>query len=311
MRRLESGLLALYRSTVMAGLADAELEAEDLLARTRALGAALAEEVEEDVLVERLGGAGDALDRSLDERLDDLREVVATRGLAVEDLPPDLVRRYQGRDGRMLVYAYPSQNIWDKRFMTDLVADLSAIQPEVNGIAVVFLSMVDQAIADFRWASWAALAAVLVFLLVDFKRPRAVFLTLLPLLLGTLWMVGICGWLGIRFNFINITMVPILLGIGIDDGVHIMHRYRSSGPGTVAACVRHTGRAVLLTSLTTMIGFGAIGTAASVGLASLGLTLSIGIGMCFLTSTIVLPALLALVERRGGGGAGENAARPA
>ncbi len=92
--------------------------------------------------------------------------------------------------------------------------------------------------------------------------------------------------------------LPLIIGIGIDDGVHILHRYRVEGPGKIRTVFSSTGKAVLLTSITTMLAFGSLVFATYRGLGSLGIALFIGVGACFLTSIIVLPALLGLTERR-------------
>ena len=99
-------------------------------------------------------------------------------------------------------------------------------------------------------------------------------------------------------TMVNIMGLPLILGIGIDDGVHIIHRYRIEGPGKIRTVFTSTGRAVFLTSLTTMLAFGSLKFATYRGLGSLGMALFIGVGTCFLTSVIVLPAIMGLIERR-------------
>ena len=75
---------------------------------------------------------------------------------------------------------------------------------------------------------------------------------------------------GMKFNFTNFMALPLIIGIGIDDGVHMLHRYRIEGRGSIPIVVKYTGRAILLTSLTTMIGFGSMGLASHKGMASMG-----------------------------------------
>ncbi len=108
-------------------------------------------------------------------------------------------------------------------------------------------------------------------------------------------MFGILGYLGIDLNPANLIVLPLVLGIGVDDGVHVVHdfrmqtgRYRPS-PSTI--------NAIVLTSLTSMIGFGSMMLAAHRGLYSLGLVLVIGVGSCLFVSLVTLPAILTLVDR--------------
>ncbi len=90
----------------------------------------------------------------------------------------------------------------------------------------------------------------------------------------------------------------MIVGIGIDYGVHFMHRYRIEGKGQIHSVVSSTGKAIMLTSLTTMAGFGSLLIAKYRGLGSLGLLLVLGVGACFITTILILPALLGWIEKR-------------
>jgi len=136
-----------------------------------------------------------------------------------------------------------------------------------------------------------AIAAVL-----DFRNLRDAVLTMLPPLAGGLLMFGMLAVLDIDLNPANLIVLPLVLGIGVDDGVHVVHdfrmqtrRYRMSSS---------TINAIVLTSLTSMIGFGSMMVAAHRGLYSVGLVLVIGIGSCLFVSLVPLPAILTLVARR-------------
>jgi len=116
-----------------------------------------------------------------------------------------------------------------------------------------------------------------------------------PLALGMLQMFGILGLLDLPLNPANMIVLPLILGIGIDDGVHVVHDFRrQSGRYRISAS---TASAILITSLTTMIGFGSLMIACHQGLQSLGRVLTIGVSCCLFNSFIVLPAILTLVTR--------------
>ena len=104
--------------------------------------------------------------------------------------------------------------------------------------------------------------------------------------------------LDIKLNFFNMLALPTLIGMGVDDGVHMMHRYRELGPGSAWYVVRSTGSAVFLTSVTTSIGFGSLLYANHYGLNSLGLLSMVGIGAALLTTLVVLPAAMQWRDRR-------------
>jgi predicted RND superfamily exporter protein len=105
---------------------------------------------------------------------------------------------------------------------------------------------------------------------------------------------------GLTFNFINVVAVPSILGIGIDDGVHVLHRYLREGRGRLPEVMASTGKAILLTSLTTMLAFGSLVGSSYMGYVYFGAVMFIGVGLCFVTSAFVLPAILALVYEKGG-----------
>lgn len=136
----------------------------------------------------------------------------------------------------------------------------------------------------------------LVALVFDFKNVKNAIFTLLPPLLGGFLMFGILGLLGIDLNPANLIVLPLILGIGVDDGVHVIHDYRhSSGSYETSAS---TINAITLTSLTSMLGFGSMVVAAHQGLVSLGIVLVVGVGSCLFVSLVTLPAILTLLGRR-------------
>ena len=135
-----------------------------------------------------------------------------------------------------------------------------------------------------------AIAAVL-----DFKNLRDAMLTMLPPLGGGLLMFGILGIFHIDLNPANLIVLPLVLGIGVDDGVHVVHNYRSQKG--LYRTSSSTVNAIILTSLTSMIGFGGMMFAAHRGLYSVGLVLVIGIGSCLFVSLVALPAILSHISR--------------
>lgn len=151
---------------------------------------------------------------------------------------------------------------------------------------------------DFTLLAPLALAVVLVLLFLHFRNPRWVGMALTPLLAGVAYMLGASALLGIELNPANAVAVPLILGIGIDDGIHIVHRYREKKD--VGQAVKLTGRAVIMTSLTTMVGFGSLSTSHFPALASLGQLALLGIGSCLLTSLLLLPSLLMCVGKKKG-----------
>ena len=140
----------------------------------------------------------------------------------------------------------------------------------------------------------AAFGLVLLILLVFFKNIKKTMLAMLPMLLGVTVTAGVMGLLNISFNPVNFIILPILIGIGLDDGIHIVDRYRETR--NIQKTVLLTGRSILLTSLTTCLGFGSLALAQYHVLANMGILTIVGVLSCFFFSAVLLPALFALGE---------------
>ena len=150
--------------------------------------------------------------------------------------------------------------------------------------------------AELRQQAEVLTTAVLTMLLVAgiiylfFRNLTEVGLALLPTALGLITAAGVMGFLGIPINLVNFIIIPILIGIGVDDGIHIVDRFREQGD--VAQTLASTGRSVFMTTLTTCLGFGSLALADYHVLASMGILTIVGVSACFFYSTVALPAIL-------------------
>jgi predicted RND superfamily exporter protein len=147
----------------------------------------------------------------------------------------------------------------------------------------------------FKWACCYAFLAMLLILAVDFRSVGNTLLALTPLAIGLTLTFGIMGLFGVPLNLANIIALPLLLGVGADNGVHILHDYLSNRKRGKYALGYCTGRGILVAALTTVFGFGTLMISQHQGLFSLGLLLAIGVSCCLLTALVFLPALLRLV----------------
>ena len=228
---------------------------------------------------------------------------VAKRGhYATEDLPPLFRRRFVSKDGaKVALFSYPSGDIWDPRFATKFHAAVKGVDPKASGMAIDILEHEQMIIGGFARAAWLAAIMVFLLLLLVFRHVGHALLAMTPVLLGGLWMVGLMKLVGVSFNIANLIALPLVVGIGLDSGAHLVHRFRESqvahgGIARLQDLVRGTGGAVLVSSVTTMIGFAALMAADYGAMFSLGATLVIGIGMTLLASLFVLPALIVILK---------------
>jgi len=218
---------------------------------------------------------------------------------SLEKEHPAIVERFQGRDGKFLIYVYPNREIWSEHNMKAVVRDLKSVAPDAMGIAVLFDRILDQLKKDMARVAMVALGVVFIIILLDYRGFWHAILTMVPLVFAAITMVGMMNLLKIKFNFVNIGMLPLIIGISIDYGVYVVHRWIGEGKGidSIPKVVESTGRAVSLSALTTMIGFAAIIPARWQGLSIMGKTLTVGVGFALLASVLMLPALLLLIER--------------
>jgi preprotein translocase subunit SecF len=147
---------------------------------------------------------------------------------------------------------------------------------------------------------------VLLVLFADTRRVGTSLLVACPLVAGMLTLSLIVRLKGMELNMYNMVVLPSLIGIGIDNAVHIYHRYRAEGKGSVPLVVNRTGFAAMLASATTACGFGAVFISPNLGLRSFSTLAVLGIATLFLSTVLFFPSLLTLLERRKGTPRREN-----
>ena len=214
----------------------------------------------------------------------------------LEDLPPSLVDRFVGSSGKQLLKIYGRGDIWDFEALKKFVHDVRGVDPRVTGHP---LQAYEASLEMKRSYEQAALYSGIVILFVlwfDFRNLTHSFLAVLPLVAGMLQTLGIMGLVGIPLNPANLIGIPLVFGIAVDYGVHIVHDYLER-PGTYRISPS-TANSVLVDALTTILGFGALMVASHRGLESLGRVLTLGVTSCTITSLVFLPAVLRMLPRR-------------
>ncbi|NBP24441.1 MAG: hypothetical protein EBU81_07810 [Proteobacteria bacterium] len=217
------------------------------------------------------------------------------RAVTTEDLPPELKQRYLSKNGKVLIEVEPSVDVWERKPTEEFVGQLQSVVPEATGTPVMNLEYIDLLMESYVQAAFYAAGVVVILIFLLFRRIKDVLLTLLPLAVGILWMFGLLGLLKIQLNPANIVTLPMILGIGVAFGVYVVARYREEGK--VRIFESSTGKAVVLSALTTLFGFGSMLIGEYRGLVSLGMVMSLGV-LCTLVSAIgILPQILSLLDR--------------
>jgi predicted RND superfamily exporter protein len=141
------------------------------------------------------------------------------------------------------------------------------------------------------------LFCIMVFLTILWRSVWDSMLALFPLVLAALLTCAAMVLLGHTFNFANVIVLPMLLGMGIDNGVHLVHRHRTN-PEETDVLATSTARAVFFAAVTTVLSFGSMGFASHMGMASLGRLLTVGVVLTLLCYVVVLPSVLEWDDRR-------------
>ena len=217
-----------------------------------------------------------------------------------DELPVSILDRYSNkRRDQFLVTVFPAGNLWqDAELLKRFADDLERVSDKATGMPVVFRALIEIIGRDGRNAVLLTLVIVFLLLWVDYRNPSHALMAMIPLALGVFWMVGFMHLTGMKLTIMNFMGLPMIIGIGIDYGVHILHRWRHEGRGKIRIVYSSTGKAILLTSLTTMLAFGSLVFSIWRGFGQLGGALFLGVGACFLTTVIVLPGIIGMLERK-------------
>ena len=233
-----------------------------------------------------------------------LQRMLKAEPVALDDLPPTVLHKVRGRDGRFAVYAYPNFDAADifkgVEFMDETAAYVERPEEmrfvgETTVYAAMYLMMKQE--APTILATAAGVIALLV--LIQLRSMIHLVITLLPLVVSIWWLVAVMGAADVRFTLFNVPILPAVLGIGVDNGVYLTDRLRRLAAGEDRAhAVGETGAAILAATSTTAIGFAAFTLADSGGLQGIGVVAVLGILAAALAALLVVPSLFALLGLR-------------
>ncbi len=229
-------------------------------------------------------------------QLDRLLDALEAEDVTLESLPADLRRQHLAADGRALIQVIPTEDLRDPAARASFVDAVQPVAPNVSGVPVTIVEAGRAVVTAFAQASALALCAISLLLLIILRSPLDTLLVLLPLLLAGLATAAVGVVFGLPFNFANVIVLPLLLGLGVDSGIHYVMRAREVGSGQPSH-TNSTPRAIFLSAITTVASFGALAFSQHPGTASMGLLLTIGIAITLFCVLIFLPALLVLAGR--------------
>ena len=274
----------------------AALDRLNQLAKKRPAAARLASAIEalgggraDDAAIEEMQ---DRLVSSLPARLAHLRSSLDAGPVELDTLPSELRSREIAADGRAKLEIYPREDLTDREALKRFVVAVRDVAPNATGGPIIILEAGDAVVEAFRDAALIALAGITILLALVLRNVRDTLLVFAPLLLATLLTVACSVLFNLPFNFANVIVLPLLFGLGVANGIHVVLRARDAAGGG-GVFETSTPRAVVFSALTTVGSFGSIALSSHPGTASMGVLLTIAISLTLVSTLVLLPALMA------------------
>lgn len=213
--------------------------------------------------------------------------------VSLADLPRAYREQYLSASGRAKVTVFPSEDLKNPEALAQFVRAVRAVAPGATGSPVAIVEAegaVTRAVIEALILAAVAISALIYWVL---RSLRDTAVVVIPPILAALYTVALTVLFSIPFTIANVVVLPLLIGLGVAGGIHLVFRARDDR-SISAAVSSGTSRAVALSALTTMAAFGTLALSDHPGAASIGGLLTIGIGMTLFCTLVVLPALFSL-----------------
>jgi predicted RND superfamily exporter protein len=247
-----------------------------------------------------------AFDNEQKKRVEQFRTMTsAIKTISEDDLPAELQRRFfaSDREGKRLYISqiFPRKVLFNAMEMEQYVDEIDPVNGQKGsyfptGMHIIYVFLINTVLNESRIFLSIVLIIIYLLLLMDFQNLKDASIAMIPILVGTLWLIQIMSALGIKFNFMNIVVLPSVLGTGVDNGVHIFHRYRESK--NIFTALSKTGIANFGMSLTVALGWSALFFAHYEGLKTMAFVGVTGILLTFLASITIMPVAVLLLDRK-------------
>jgi predicted RND superfamily exporter protein len=201
---------------------------------------------------------------------------------------------------RFLIRITTRGDIWDEEYRNRLLTDIGDSTLTIASRSIMWSTFVDMLITDVKWITVSIAIPIFFIVYIGFGRKNPVYalLALVPVIFGILGILALSEPLNISLDITSVMMVPLVVGIGIDDGIHILYRYKEEGKGSISEVIQNTGRAIFLTTATTCIAFSSFLIAEHPQLKSMGQIPVLGLVLCFVATVVFLPALVRVICER-------------
>lgn len=205
---------------------------------------------------------------------------------------------FRGKDNRLLTLVYPRENPFDDKgykkievLAKTLASVFTAKGNIVTGSPFLNFGLNETVKSDLLKCTFAAVILVSLVVFVSFRNLIRTFAGLLTVFLGIVFTVGLMGVSGIGFNLMTLVVMPLIIGAGIDDGVHLICRWNNAG-GDMKKTFSGIATPITATTATSSLAFGSLMLSANPGFRHLGFIVMSGLVFCLVISMTILPLFL-------------------
>lgn len=247
-----------------------------------------------DQLIEQKKPLISHLDPQIQKRVQEFRVLLKAQPFDMDHLPKEITRQYEDENRKVsMVWVYPNADILDGKITQHFVRELRSLplgnDVKIAGDPVIFADVLNQMEKDTPLVLILSFITVVGLLFIHFRRLSHVLWVLAPVAIGFLWTIGMSGTFHLSYNFINMAILPSILGVGIDSGIYIFDHYLTKKEEGFFVSMQRTSKGVILSSLTNIAAFASLAFAQHQGMASMGLLGVFGFLSCLLASVYFVP----------------------
>jgi predicted RND superfamily exporter protein len=210
------------------------------------------------------------------------------------------VKQVDGGRWMSVIYVYPAGGRWPREVPPKLLAVPDRHPGDIlTGVNLVSSTLRRIVLADARRATIIGFVAVFILMFLSFRTMKMTALTFVPFVAGAIGMLGLMALMRLQFNFMNIFVGLMIVGVATDYAIYMLQRYIEA-PAIFPQAAHETGKAILMAVLTAIVGYGSFAFSHYPGLRSIGYASFFGIGISGLAAITLLPAILVMGDARHG-----------
>ncbi len=234
---------------------------------------------------------------TLPSAMNELLVSLNARETTLDDLPPDIKERWLSKEGLYRIQIFPKKDLNDLDNLQQFITDVQSVAPDTTDLPIIYWESMKEVVGAFKKAITIALITIALLLYGIRRNFTDTLLVMTPLILAGLFTMASTVLTNTPINYANIIALPLLLGLGVDNGIHMVEKLHHSLSEEQNIYQSSTARAMFYGALTTASSFAGLAFSPHQGIASMGLIITMGIFWIMVCTFIVLPALSKLVLR--------------